>query len=294
VTAAAVDLAVEGVRAGHWTGDGTGVTVILLPAGTTGSAEVRGGAPASRETALLDPARTVECVDALVLAGGSAFGLASADGVVRFLAERGQGFPTGAGPVPIVPAAAIFDLRISGGRYPGAAEGEAAATAAEAGGPLPLGRVGAGAGATVGKWRGAGNHVAGGVGAASITVDGVCVAAVAVVNALGDVVAADGRVLAASTAPPEVGPFPEAEPFGAGENTTLVAVLTDARLSKLECRLLAESAHDGIALALRPAHTRFDGDIAFAAATGAVAANLDRLRFAAVDVVARAVRAPFE
>src|SRR5262249_31081669 len=127
----AMTFPVRGVRAGHWTGTNTGTTVLLFPSGTVGSAEVRGGAPATRELALLDPACTVPRIDAVVLTGGSAFGLAAADGVMRFLAERGQGFTTAGGPVPIVPAAAIFDLVEAGDERPGAAEGYEAAVAAE-------------------------------------------------------------------------------------------------------------------------------------------------------------------
>src|SRR5947207_9155438 len=142
---------VAGVRVGHWTGAATGVTVVCAPEGTVGAAVVRGGAPASRELALLEPERTVTRVDAVVFAGGSAFGLAAADGVMRFLAERGQGYATAGGPVPIVPTAAIFDLVEAGAAPPGADEGYAAAVAAVTGAPPARGRVGAGRGATVGK-----------------------------------------------------------------------------------------------------------------------------------------------
>lgn len=287
--------AVAGVCAGHVTGNGTGVTVMLFASGTIGSAEVRGGAPATRETVLLDPSRTVARVDAIVLAGGSAFGLAAADGVMLYLAERGQGFATAAGAVPIVPAACIFDLVEAGGPPPGADDGYEAAVAAARDEELETGRVGAGAGATVGKWRGREWAAPGGVGVAVITIDGVRVGALAVVNALGDVIAADGTTLVGSTAPPEAPGFPSPLPFEESRaNTTLAVVVTDAVLDKPACFLLAQSAHDGFARALRPAHTRFDGDIAFAVATAAttpaVAPNLDRLRLAAADVVAEAIR----
>jgi L-aminopeptidase/D-esterase-like protein len=282
---------VRGVRAGHWNGDRTGTTVLLMPSGTVGSGEVRGGAPATRETALLDPLCTVTRVDAIVLTGGSAFGLAAADGVMQFLAERGQGYPTGGGPVPIVPAAAIFDLIESGGERPGPAAGYAAAIAAERGDPFVGGRVGAGRSATVGKWRGREHHAPGGTGIASTTVDDVTVAAVVVANAVGDVLAVDGSPLAASSAPPHVPAFPAPDVFGERENTTLVVVVTDAALDKAACHLVARSAHDGLARALRPAHTRFDGDLCFAVATGAVNGHLDRLREAATTVTADAVRA---
>lgn len=282
---------VDGVRAGHWTGAATGVTVILLPDGAVGSGEVRGGAPATREFALLDPARTVGRVDAIVFAGGSAFGLAAADGVMRFLAERGQGFPTAGGPVPIVPGACVFDLVEARGARPGVDDGYTAAAAARDE-PLATGRVGAGAGATVGKWRGRQFAAPGGVGLATVDVDGARVAAVAVVNAIGDVVDEDGRVLAGSSAPLTEPAFPTPVPFEERDaaNTTLVAILTDAFCDKASCHLLAQSGHDGIARALRPSHTRFDGDLTIAAATGAVEANLDRLRIAAADGAADAIR----
>lgn len=282
---------VPGVGVGHWTGAGSGVTVVTVPVGTVASGEVRGGAPASRETALLDPHRLVQHVDAIVLTGGSAFGLAAADGVVRALADAGRGFESTGGPVPIVPTAAIFDLVASGGERPGPDEGAAAFAAAQRGEPTATGRVGAGRGATVGKWRGAEHRSYGGLGAASTRDGSVVVGALAVVNAIGDVVGATGRILAGSTAPADVPPFPEPLPFVEGEHTTLVVVATNARLTKLECHLLAESAHHGLALALRPSHTRFDGDLAFALATGEeVDVHLDRLRVQVTDVVADAIR----
>jgi L-aminopeptidase/D-esterase-like protein len=277
---------VGGIRVGHWTGPDTGVTVVWAPAGTVASGEVRGGAPATREVELLDPARLVGRVDAVVLAGGSAFGLAAADGVVRFLADRGQGFPTSAGPVPIVVAAALFIL--PAGRLPGPAEGEAAATDAARGAPAASGRLGAGRGATVGKWRGREHAVPGGLGTAAVTVDGATVGALVACNAVGDVIGPDGRVLAGSTAPAGAVSFPDTGPL---ENTTLVVVATDAALSKADCHLLAQSAQDGLARAIHPSHTRYDGDLAVALATGEVEAHPDRLRTAAAEVVAVATRA---
>jgi L-aminopeptidase/D-esterase-like protein len=280
---------VPGIGVGHWTGDGTGVTVVLAPPGTVGSGEIRGGAPASRETALLEPGRSIEHVDAVVLAGGSAFGLAAADGVLAYLAERGRGFPTRGGPVPIVPAGAIYDLVESGGVTPVAEHGAAAAAAAEREEALATGPVGAGRGATVGKWRGADHAVPGGVGSASRREGATTVGALAVVNAIGDVVDADGTVLAGSTAPLDTEAFPDPAPFEAG-STTLVVVATDARCTKAECHLLAQSGHHGIAQAVRPSHTRHDGDLVVALATGALEAHLDRLRLAVTEVVAEAVR----
>ncbi len=277
---------VPGIRAGHWTGEATGVTVVLAPDGCVGAGEVRGGAPATRESALVEKGTLVERVDAVVLSGGSAFGLASCDGVVQFLAERGQGHPTAAGPVPIVVGGCIFDLVTARQPPPGAAEGRAAAEAAERGDPLETGRFGGGAGATVGSWTGA-VPAPGGVGSVAISANGAVVGALAVVNAFGDVIDDDGSVLAGgkgdngSAGPP---------PTGDATNTTLVVVATDARLDKAGCALLAAAAHDGFARALRPTHTRFDGDFAVALATGEVESSVDALTVAAADATADAIR----
>lgn len=287
---------VPGVRAGHWTGLETGVTVVVFPPDTVGSVEIRGGAPATRETAVLDPLATVEHVDAVVLSGGSAFGLAAADGVMRSLAEQGRGFPTRGGPVPIVPAAAIFDLVASGGERPGPEEGRAALAAAQddAGPPFTTGRIGAGRGARVAKWRGAEHDATGGLGSASARDGEVVVGALAVVNAVGDIVDDDGTAIVGSQAPAGTPGFPDPAPFEegakAGTNTTLVIVATNARCTKVECHLLARSAHHGMARAIHPSHTRHDGDLAFALATGAVDGHLDRLRVMVTEVTAGAVR----
>ncbi len=296
-------LDVPGVLAGHWTGSGTGVTVVVFPPDSVGSCEVRGGAPATRETALLDPTCTVGQVDAIVLTGGSAFGLATADGVMRALAGQGRGFPTHAGPVPIVPAAAIFDLVQAEESPPGPEEGIEALVAAQqspvtglVGPGLAQGRVGAGRGATLGKWRGAEHAHPGGLGSASGREGDAVVGALAVVNAVGDVLALDGTVLAGSTARAGAPGFPDPAPFeaeidtGLRTNTTLVLVATNAGCTKLECHLLAQSAHHGMARAIQPSHTRYDGDIAFAVSTGAVDAQFDRVRALATDVTAEAIR----
>jgi L-aminopeptidase/D-esterase-like protein len=306
-----------GFSVGHWTGTGTGVTVLLCPDGTIGSGEIRGGAPATRETALLEPERTVECVDAVVFSGGSAFGLAAADGVMAWLVEHDRGFPTTGGRVPIVPAAAIYDLVVAGDERVGAFEGRAAVERAAADDDDDeSGLVGAGRGATVGKWRGPDHACAGGLGVATQRVGDASVGALAVVNAVGDVVDADGSPLACSSAPPGTAAFPDepltgtegsavgtggddrrASPSGGGdvvggEATTLVAIVTDAQLTKSACHLLAQSGHVGIAHAVRPSHTRHDGDLVVALASGTAGeAHLDRLRVAAVDAVAEAVRA---
>ena len=278
-----------GFRVGHSTGSHTGVTVVLCPAGTIGSGEVRGGAPATRETALLEPGRSVEQVDAVVFSGGSAFGLGAADGVMAWLVEHERGFPTRGGLVPIVPSAAIYDLVVAGAERPNAEDGRAAVAAAAAASSLATGSIGAGRGATVGKWLGADHATEGGLGVARASVEGATIGALAVVNAVGDVIDADGRVLAGSAAPPGTAPFPEG-PFD-GEATTLVVLATNARCTKGECHLLAQSGHLGIAHAVRPSHTRHDGDLVVAVAAGAAEAHLDRLRIVAADVVAEAVRA---
>jgi L-aminopeptidase/D-esterase-like protein len=193
-----------------------------------------------------------------------------------------------------VPAAAIFDLVVGQepGTVPGPEEGRAALVAAqrEPARTLDTGLVGAGRGARLGKWRGADHARAGGLGSASAIDGDVVVGALVVVNAVGDVVAADGSMLAGSSAPADAPGFPDPAPFEEGGNTTLVVVATNAALSKLQCQLLAQSAHHGLARAIHPSHTRHDGDIAFAFATGPVEANFDRLRMLATDVTADAIR----
>jgi L-aminopeptidase/D-esterase-like protein len=269
--------------AGHWTGDGTGVTVILPPPGTVGSGEVRGGAPATREFALLDPTRSVDRVDAVVLSGGSAFGLSAADGVVTLLRERDVGFPTPLGPVPIVVGMSIFDGSVRTGP-PGAAAGGEAALAAWRGTPFTTGRVGAGTGASTGSWRH--RRDPGGVGWARLPAGPAMVAAVAVVNSWGDVLSEDGRLLFGGDVP--------AEPAVSGlmQNTTVAVVLTNARLSKVDCFLLAQSGHTGLARSIHPAHSRYDGDAVVALATGEVTedVSLDWIRAVAADAIAAAVR----
>ena len=279
--------------AGHWTGAGTGVTVIVPPPGTTAAGEVRGGAPATREFALLDPTRLVDRVDAVVLSGGSAFGLAAGDGVLNLLRERGMGFPTPLGPVPIVVGMSIFDASVAADP-PDAASGRHAMVAALSGEEFALGAAGAGAGASTGKWR---NRLdPGGLGMARAAAGPASVLAVAVVNAWGDVLGPDGRPLFGAGERPAAG----RNPFGAttgGEsasltNTTIAVVLTDARLSKTDCFLLAQSGHTGFARALHPAHSRFDGDAVVALATGEVTeeVSVDLLRAVTTEVMAEAIR----
>ena len=300
---------IDGLRVGHYTDETarTGCTVLLFPEGTVASGEVRGGAPATREFDLLAPERTVECINALVLSGGSAFGLASADGVVAHLADEGTGFPTGGGPVPIVVGLSLYDLLEGDGSVrPGPAEGRAAAEAATptVDAPVPTGPVGAGTGATVGTWRGRDHARPGGLGVAVVAHGSLTVAVVVAVNAAGDIgdpatstAVADGVFRGW----PESGDLFTAPPVAGADarlrgNTTIGAVVTDAGLTKGECLLLAQSAHDGLARAVFPPHMRSDGDAFVAAATGTVprgngdgGADLDVLRVLTVAAVEQAV-----
>jgi L-aminopeptidase/D-esterase-like protein len=279
-------LGVRGVAVGHWTHAEarTGCTVVLLPAGTVGSVEVRGGAPATRELDALAPGRLVARVDAVALCGGSAFGLAAADGVVAWCERAGRGFPTGAGPVPIVAALGVYDLLVGDPLVrPGPEQGEAACRAA-AEGPVATGAVGAGTGATVGKWRGPAHRRPGGLGVASVTDDDLVVGALAVVNAFGDVLPLGQEPSPASPRPPA------GAEGGAFQNTTVGVVVTNARLDTGACLAVAQGAHDGMARAVHPPHTSVDGDAVVAAATGEVEARADRVRALAVLVFAAAVR----
>jgi L-aminopeptidase/D-esterase-like protein len=278
---------VEGVRVGHWTDPVglTGCTVVLVPDGTVGAVDVRGGAPGTVGTDGLRPGSIGTGVDAIVLTGGSGFGLAAAVGVQRWLAERGRGFATGPARVPIVAGAVLFDLGVGDpGARPDPDAGYAACGAAQ-GGPVPEGSVGAGTGATVAKLPDPRKGMKGGVGSASTRYGELIVGAVAAVNALGRIVEADGTTLAANRGDPDAAPT--MWPIG---NTTLVCVATNARLSSSRALRLAYAAHDGIALAVRPAHTHWDGDVAFALATGEVEPDPVRLPELAADAVAEAIR----
>jgi L-aminopeptidase/D-esterase-like protein len=280
---------VAGLRVGHWTDPEarTGCTVVLFPDGTVASGDVRGGAPATRELELLDPIRTVSRIDAVVLTGGSAFGLAAADGAMRFCEERGMGFATPVGPVPIVVALALFDLGVGdAAARPGPDEGYAACAAA-ADGPVELGLIGAGAGATVAKLGPPRDRRPGGLVSAGAEGGGLRVAALVAVNASGTP-GADDRMALELAGAHDVA---EARVTGTGfVNTTIGVVATNARLDKMACHLVAQGAHDGLARSLFPAHTRADGDAFVAAATGEVEADVDVVRALAVHVVAEAVR----
>jgi L-aminopeptidase/D-esterase-like protein len=293
-----IDLA--GLKIGHATIEGhlTGCTVFLCPEGTTGSVDVRGPAPGSRETALLGIDKPVHFVNAIMFSGGSAFGLASADGAMRFFEERNIGHPTLIKPVPIVPAAILYDLFLSQGQaFPMAETGYAACLNASEE-DIPQGNVGAGTGAIVGKWSATGSIMKGGFGLASHTEGDLVVGAAAVVNAIGDVLERDGQVLAGARNPDggwmvDIDPFrrfPDAPPVQLGMNTTLVVVYTNAALSAVETNRLAQRAHDGLAIAIRPVHSTHDGDIAFALATGQVHGGFDTVAGIAVEMTAEAIR----
>lgn len=293
---------VEGILVGHWTDldAGTGCTAIIPPPGTVAGAESRGGGPASRELELLTATASVQTITGLVFSGGSAFGLDTATGVARWCEERGLGHDTGAALVPVVPAACIYDLGFTGNaRRPGADEGYAAAAVA-APGPHAVGTVGAGTGATVGKLRAQAGWCKGGLGTASVrTHDGVTVAALAVVNAWGDVIGAGGEVLAGVV--DEQGRFaradlrvmthpPEHPRLAAPSNTTLVCVATDARLSKAEAVQVARMAQAGMARAVNPVHTPLDGDVTLCLATGRHPVSVFACGVAAAHVAADAIR----
>lgn len=277
---------VAGVRVGHWTDAEarTGCTVVLLPEDTVASGEVRGGAPATREFALLDPTRMVTRLDAVVLGGGSAFGLAAADGVMGHLAEAGIGFETVGGRVPIVVGMCLYDLAVGDPSVrPTAADGRAAAERAHEG-PVETGSVGAGTGATVAKWRGPEHRRPGGLVAATRRGrDGLVVAALVAVNAFGEPGADPGDVADGTVAGSDLSDAPP------GTNTTIGIVVTNARLDKVGCHLLAQSAHHGLARAVSPSHTSVDGDAFVAAATGAVAAEVAVVRNLAVAAVSDAI-----
>ena len=296
--------AVPGVRVGHHTltERPTGCTVIVFDSVATGGVSVRGSAPGTRETDLLDPSNLVDQVHAIVFSGGSAFGLDAASGVMRYLEEHKVGFAFGGAYVPIVPGAVLFDLPVGGKPLirPDASCGYAAATAAT-NGPVAEGSVGAGAGATVGKYGGAGRAMKSGIGTASITMsNGLIVAALVAVNAAGDVIdPSNGKVVAGRLAA-DSNTFLDARQLlrngvtstqKPGENTTLGLIVTNAKITKAQGRKIADMAHDGFARAIAPAHTLNDGDTIFAMGTGAFTGNADLTTIGglAADVTAEAI-----
>jgi L-aminopeptidase/D-esterase-like protein len=299
---------VAGIRVGHAHDlkARTGCTVVLCEdEGAVAGVDVRGAAPGTRETDLLDPACLVERVHAIVLAGGSVFGLDAACGVVRYLEERAVGFDTGTARVPIVPAAVIYDLAVGEGHLrPDWRMGYEACKRASRS-LLQEGQVGAGAGATVGKILGHSFASPGGIGTASMKLpDGSTVGAIVVVNAFGDITdPASGQILLGARRPDGRGWLDTARaltssridqmkapgPFSTIENTTLAVVATDAELTKAQAKRVASMAHDGMARAIRPVHTMFDGDTIFVLSTGRARSDVNIIGSAAAEVVARAI-----
>ncbi|MCB8946282.1 MAG: P1 family peptidase [Ardenticatenaceae bacterium] len=293
-----------GLKIGHATHEmyHTGCTIILCPGeGAVAGVDVRGPAPGSRESALLGADKPDKFVNAVVLTGGSAFGLATADGVMRYLGERNIGHWTPIRRIPIVPAAVVYDLFLSESQTPTADMGYQACVNATHDG-VAQGNVGAGAGVTVGKWAGFPHMMKGGFGLAELSHSqyGLVVMAAVVNNAVGDVLNADGTVLAGAYEGDSwlvekhpyrfIDPSEQSVPLVVGANTTLVVVGTNAKLTRPDATRLAQRAHDGLAIAIRPSHTRHDGDTAFALAMGEVDAPENLVGNMAVAAVAEAVR----
>ena len=291
--------AVPGFKVGHFTEVKamTGCTVILCPPNTRASCDVRGNSPGSRELALLAPEKSAQEIHAVLLTGGSAFGLAAADGVMRWLEEHNIGYPTPWGKVPLVPTAVVFDLNAgSSSVRPDALSGYRACDTASTG-PLDEGNVGVGTGATVGKWNGTEFWMKGGLGSASVEQSGLAVGALAVVNAVGDIINENGTILAGARGHDGqfIGAAEPYRPLARGKvleqaNTTLVVVATNAKLSKLELYRVAQRMHDGMARAIVPSHTSYDGDVSFALACGDVKADLDLVSEIAAQLTAEAIR----
>jgi L-aminopeptidase/D-esterase-like protein len=303
---------VPGISVGHAHNleAGTGCTVVLCEGGAVGGVDQRGGAPGTRETDALHPIHLVNQVHAVVLAGGSAFGLDAASGVARYLEERGVGFDTGVARVPIVPAAILFDLGFGRADIrPDSQMGyQACQNASQR--PVEEGNVGAGAGATVGKILGMGQAMKAGVGSASEKIgDGLIVAALAAVNAFGDVIdPQSGKIIAGSRAPQSEGLSPEASGFFADtlqvmkslamspqakfssqQNTVLGIIATNAQFNKEQVNKVAQMAQDGLARSIRPAHTMLDGDTVFALATGEVPTDVNLVGACAAELFSKAI-----
>jgi L-aminopeptidase/D-esterase-like protein len=295
--------AVPGIRVGHATDPAglTGCTVVLCEKGAVGGVDQRGGAPGTRETDLLRPLHLVQEVHAVLLAGGSAFGLAAADGVMRYLEGRGVGFDARVARVPIVPAAILFDLDVGDPRVRPDADSGYAACQAASDGPVVEGNVGAGAGATAGKILGPGRAMKAGLGSAAVDLGGgLVVGALVAVNPLGDVVdPRSGAILAgarkltadepADTLAVMRSMVGKAALKFASSNTVIGVVATSARLTKEQANKVAQMAQDGIARAVRPAHTLFDGDTLFALSTGGKRADVNLIGAYAAEVVAEAI-----
>ncbi|MFZ5908936.1 MAG: P1 family peptidase [Chloroflexota bacterium] len=302
---------VPGIEVGHAQNDEalTGCTVILCRKGAVAGVDVRGGAPGTRETDLLNPLNLVEKAHAILLAGGSAFGLDAATGVMRYLEEQGIGFETGSGKVPIVPAAILFDLGLGSSRVRPDAEMGYRAAASASPSPPAQGNVGAGTGASVGKIFGMKSAMKAGIGSASISSGGLVVGALAAVNAFGDVVDPRNGQIVAGARSTHLGPLALGAEgyfgdtleimktfvgrtvlhFAARANTVIGVAATNAKLTKAEVTKVAQMAHDGLARTVRPAHTMLDGDTIFALATDQKKADPSTVGALAAEVMAQAI-----
>ena len=290
---------VPGFKVGHYTDtvNMTGCTVVLCPAKTCASGEVRGNSPGSRETALLAPEKSMQEVHAILLTGGSAFGLAAADGVMQWLSERDIGYQTPWVRVPIVPSAVVFDLNVGNSAVrPGPVEGQKACGAATTN-PVEEGNVGAGTGATVGKWAGQETWMKGGIGSAAKAVGALSVGVLVVVNAVGDIVGENGSILAGAKKAGEkfMAELDPVRTFARGKvletsNTTLAVAATNASLTKLQLYKVSQRMHDGFARAIAPVHTSYDGDMSFALSHGTVNADVDLVAELAAALVVQAIR----
>ena len=290
---------VPGFKVGHYTDSTamTGCTVVLCPPKTRASCEVRGNSPGSRELALLAPEKSMQEVHAILLTGGSAFGLAASEGVMRWLEEHKIGYETPWARVPIVPAAVVFDLNVGSSTVrPDAAAGYEACESATAN-PIEEGNVGAGTGVTVGKWMGSEHWMKGGLGSTTFRNGPLLIGALAVVNAVGDVVDEKGDVLAGARASDGgfLGDRQKHRPLARGKvledvNTTLALVATNASFTKLELFRIAQRMHDGMARAIVPVHTSYDGDVSFALSCGPERADLDYVAELAALLTAEAIR----
>ena len=285
----------SGFKIGHYDDDFTGVSVILAPDGAVGGVDCRGGAPGTRETDLLHNEKMMQKINAVVLSGGSAYGLASTVGVMEYLKEQGKGYRTMGKIIPIVCGAVLYDLNQKEYHYPTAEYGlKAWQNAAKT---LDFGNIGAGKGATVGKIRGLKNACKSGIGAATVKVLGVTVTAIVAVNAMGDVVDETGKIIAGAKG--RKGEFIDTEKCLAsgdamklllGTNTTIGCVITDAKLSKVEANSIASISHNGLARAIRPVHTMYDGDTMFCMASGKrPVVNLAIIQSAAVEATRQAI-----
>jgi L-aminopeptidase/D-esterase-like protein len=279
----------------------TGCTAIICEKGAYAGVDVRGGSPASRETELLRPINTVQQIHCIMLSGGSAFGLEAGDGAMQFLDEKGIGFDTGFGKVPIVCGASLFDLELVTNRVrPDKAMGYAACREAFERKPVLGGNHGAGTGATVGKFRGAETMMKSGLGIYAVQAGEVQVAAVVAVNALGDIFDFDSKKILAGILTPDGEAFADSvkvlyediekpRDLWGGANTTIGCILTNARIDKCQANKLAQIAHNGYAQSIRPVHSSADGDTIFVMATGEAEVGIDALGLLATEVMARAI-----